>query len=153
MGIIPAVKRQLKNYSLGEVSESLLMNSANERCECRLMIVDDDLKTLFLVEHALKAAFPGAHITTLTDGCDALKTIRKLGTDLLITDHSMTRMNGADLIRELRAEGSKLPIIMISNSPNAEEEGNAAGANRFMEKGNAMACLPEAVRNLLASKS
>ncbi len=113
------------------------------------MIVDDDIKMLFLVEHALKAAFPDANITTLTDGSDALQHIRKVGTDLLITDHSMLRMTGADLIRVLRSEGSKLPIIMISNSPNAREEGNAAGANTFMEKGEAMALLPEAVRTLL----
>ena len=129
-----------------------MMSHANEHSECRLTIVDDDLKMLFLVEHALKAAFPDASITTLTDGCDALQHIRKVGTDLLITDHSMAHMNGADLIRELRAEGCQLPIIMISNSPNAKEEGNAAGANRFMEKGDAMSCLPEAVRTLLESR-
>lgn len=128
------------------------MISANESSECRLMIVDDDVKMLFLVEHALKTAFPNASITTLTDGSDALQQIRRTGTDLLITDHSMMRMNGADLIRELRADGSKLPIIMISNSPNAEQEGNAAGANRFMEKGDAVSRLPEAVRNLLGSR-
>ena len=127
--------------------------SANlESSECRLTIVDDDLNTLFLVERTLKEAFPEAHITTLTDGSDALQHIRKIGTDLLITDHSMTHMNGAELIRELRAEGSNLPIIMISNSPNAKEEGNAAGANRFMEKGEAMSHLPEAVRTLLRAR-
>lgn len=126
--------------------------SANfESSECRLTIVDDDLNTLFLVERALKEAFPDARITTLTDGSDALQHIRKIGTDLLITDHSMTHMNGADLIRELRAEGSNLPIIMISNSPNAKDEGSAAGANRFMEKGEAMSLLPEAVKSLLGT--
>ena len=128
--------------------------SANfESSECRLTIVDDDLNTLFLVERALKEAFPDASITTLTDGSDALQHIRKIGTDLLITDHSMTHMNGADLIRELRADGSNLPIIMISNSPNAKEEGRAAGANRFMEKGEAMSRLPEAVRTLLETRA
>jgi DNA-binding NtrC family response regulator len=128
------------------------MNGGDESNSCRLTIVDDDIKMLFLVEHTLKAAFPDANITTLTDGTDALRHIRKIGTDLLITDHSMEHMNGADLIRELRAEGCKLPIIMISNSPNAEEEGNAAGANRFMEKGDAMARLPDAVRSLLGNR-
>jgi DNA-binding response OmpR family regulator len=128
------------------------MNANLESSECRLTIVDDDLNTLFLVERALKVAFPDARITTLTDGSDALQHIRKIGTDLLITDHSMTHMNGADLIRELRAEGSHLPIIMISNSPNAREEGSAAGADRFMEKGEAMSRLPEAVRTLLGAR-
>jgi CheY-like chemotaxis protein len=115
------------------------------------MIVDDDTKMLILVEHVLKTAFPEARITTMTDGLDALQYIRQTGTDLLITDQSMTHMNGSELIRELRAEGSKLPIIMISNSPNAQEEGGAAGANTFMEKGNAISRLPQAVRELLQS--
>ena len=128
------------------------MSADLESSDCRLTIVDDDLQTLFLVEHALKEAFPDAHITALTDGSDALQHIRKIGTDLLITDHSMARMSGADLIRELRAEGSSLPIIMISNSPNAEQEGSAAGANRFMEKGQAMSRLPDAVRTLLGTR-
>ena len=115
------------------------------------MVVDDDIKMLYLVEHALKTAFPEAKITTHTDGKDALEYVRKMGTDLLITDHSMTHMNGADLIRELRGDGSRLPIIMISNSPNAKEEGTAAGASVFMEKGEAMSRLPQIVRELLHS--
>lgn len=127
------------------------MSSPSELCECRVMIVDDDAKMLFLVEHALKTAFPEARITTMTDGLDALQYIRNTGTDLLITDQSMAHMNGSELIRELRAEGSKLPIIMISNSPNAKEEGGAAGADTFMEKGEAMSRLPEAVRELMHS--
>ena len=151
MGIIPAVRKaHAELVLLG--SERILMSINFESSVCRFTIVDDDLNTLFLVEHALKEAFPGACITTLTDGTDALQHIRKIGTDLLITDHSMTHMTGADLIRELRAEGSDLPIIMISNSPNAKEEGNTAGADRFMEKGEAMSLLPEAVRTLLGAK-
>ena len=127
------------------------MSGSNQSSECRLTVVDDDIKTLYLVEHALKTAFPEARITTHTDGADALQHIRKLGTDLLITDHSMAHMTGADLIRELRAEGSTLPIIMISNSPNAKEEGTAAGANTFMEKGEAITHLPQVIRELLQS--
>lgn len=127
------------------------MSGPSECSEYRLMIVDDDAKMLFLVEHTLKTAFPEARITTMTDGLDALQYIRKTGTDLLITDQSMGHMNGSELIRELRAEGSKLPIIMISNSPNAKEDGSAAGADTFMDKGEAMARLPEAVRELLES--
>lgn len=127
------------------------MSGISEHGECRLMIVDDDTKMLFLVEHVLKTAFPEASITTMTDGVDALHHIRNTGTDLLITDQSMQHMNGSELIRELRADGSKLPIIMISNSPNAEEEGGAAGANTFMEKGQATKRLPQAVRDLLQS--
>src|ERR1043166_134162 len=97
--------------------------------ECRFTVVDDDLHVLFFVERALREAFPEASISTFTDGCEALDHIQHSGTDLLITDHSMHRMNGAELIRALRKDGSHLPIIMVSSSPYAKEAGTTSGAD------------------------
>ena len=116
-------------------------------------VVDDDSHVLFFVERALAEAFPESVIKTFTDGEDALHHVVKAGTDMLITDHSMTHMNGADLIRELRSRGSNIPMIMISSSPHALEEATTAGATRFMDKGEAMKQLVEAVRELLGSSA
>src|SRR4051812_47582473 len=92
-------------------------------------IVDDDAHTLYFLEHALSRAFPQSEIVKFSDGAEALEYLQHSPTDLLVTDHSMDRLNGADLIRALRSGGSTLPIIMVSNSPDAEEQGTAAGAN------------------------
>src|SRR5262245_59596488 len=112
-------------------------------------VVDDDSRVLFFVERALAEAFPESKITTFIDGEDALHHVVETGTDILITDHSMLHMDGADLIRDLRCRGSNIPMIMISSSPCAQEAAAAAGATRFMDKGEAMKQLVEAVRDLL----
>jgi DNA-binding response OmpR family regulator len=62
-------------------------------------------------------------------------------------------MDGAELIRELRNEGYIRPIVMISSSPNAKEEGLAAGATAYMEKDPSMRRLPDVVKALLDGKS
>jgi CheY-like chemotaxis protein len=125
------------------------MTSADTTTGCRFTIVDDDSHMLFFVERALRSAFPQATITAFTDGLEALDHVRNAGTDLLITDHSMTHMNGAELIRQLRQDGLDLPIIMISSSPYAQEAGEKAGATKFIEKGDAVRVLPGMVEELL----
>src|SRR6185436_20317295 len=116
-------------------------------------VVDDDSHVLFFVERALADAFPGSNIITFTDGDDALNYLTETGTDMLIPDHSMMHMDGADLIRELRSRGSKIPLIMISSSPNAQVAAEAAGVTLFMEKTQAMKNLVEAVRDLLGASN
>jgi len=129
------------------------MTSEGHKNRCRFTVVDDDAHTLFFVERALRAGFPEAIITTFADGIEALDHVRKVGTDLLVTDHSMIHMNGAELIRHLRSDGFDLPIIMVSNSPHAQEAGEAAGATKFLEKGEAVRVLSGVVRELLPNCS
>ena len=104
----------------------------------RITLAEDDPDTLFLTHTMLARAFPHSSISTFSNAGDALKHILDAGTDILITDHGMGSMTGAELIRQLRKRGLQLPIIMISGDVRAEEEGRAAGANQFlMKKANA----------------
>src|SRR5687768_12503846 len=119
----------------------------------KFAVVDDDTHVLFFVERALREAFPKSEIATFHDGAEALLHIKSDNTDLLITDHSMARMNGAELIHKLRENGFSLPIIMISSSPDALKEGTAAGATVFMEKLTAMKGLSDVVKSLLQTSN
>jgi DNA-binding response OmpR family regulator len=120
------------------------------KAKCHFTIVDDDPHILFFVEHALRKSFPHSHIVKFSDGSAALRHIESAGTDLVVTDHSMPTMNGADLIRELRMKGHTLPIVMVSNSPDAQEEGTRAGATVFINKGHVLTELGAVVERLLA---
>ena len=100
----------------------------------RITLAEDDPDTLFLTHVMLARAFPGSSISTFSNAADALKHILDAGTDILITDHGMGSMSGADLIRKLRDRGFQTPIIMISGDPRAEKDGLAAGANKFLHK-------------------
>jgi len=42
--------------------------------------------------------------------------------DLIITDHIMPGMNGAEFIKEVRTFASKVPVLVISGLADAEDE-------------------------------
>src|ERR1043166_3381852 len=92
-------------------------------------LADDDERFLFLMHHQLITAFPGSSIASFSNAGDALRFLLNSQTDILITDHAMGDLTGAELIRELRKRGSNLPIIMVSGNEAAEKEAQLAGAN------------------------
>src|ERR1043166_7783497 len=60
-----------------------------------ILVVDDNPDKLQLIEAALSLA--GYHVTTATDGVEALAAIESYQPDLVITDVMMPRMNGYEL--------------------------------------------------------
>lgn len=54
------------------------------------------------------------HIETAADGVDGIEKFNASHFDLLITDISMPRMDGIELIRHIRKSHPKLPIIVYS---------------------------------------
>jgi len=115
----------------------------------RFTLADDDPNMLFLMHYMLSNAFPHSSIASFSSAEDALRYILDTGTDILITDHAMGSMNGAQLIRQLRNLKSEIPIIMISGNPAARDEAQLAGATEFLDKRVGMKVLEGTVRNLL----
>jgi DNA-binding response OmpR family regulator len=111
-------------------------------------LADDDPDTLFLLHLKLSEAFPDSTFTTFPTAEEALDHILNQGTDILITDHGIGRMNGCELIRRLRRMGSDLPIIMISGNPYAENEAREAGATEFVLKEVNTSTLENQIRKL-----
>jgi signal transduction histidine kinase len=92
---------------------------------CRVMIVDDDplvvASTVAMLEDA------GHVVTEALSGARALDMLR-LGTkvDVVVTDHAMPGMTGAELARQIRQHWPDLPIILASGYaelPNGEDPG------------------------------
>jgi DNA-binding response OmpR family regulator len=116
----------------------------------RFTLADDDENYLFLMHHLLTQAFPGASIASFSNPGDALQHILNVGTDMLITDHGMGPVSGAELILELRKHGSAIPIIMVSGDESAEKEALKVGANKFLHKNIALKELLDEVKKLLS---
>ena len=115
----------------------------------RFTLADDDETELFLLHHTISKAFPQSSIASFRNAEDALVHILATDTDILLTDHGMGCMTGTELIHTLRERGVKVPIIMVSGSPNAEEEARLAGATAFMPKSAKMSQIEEQIRRLL----
>ncbi len=116
------------------------------------IVAEDNPRDRFLIEHHLSTACPWAHISVFNNAEGALAHYRKHGADLVVTDHSMPGMSGADLVDTLRKLDPRLPIVMISSSPYGREEGLAAGVDEFLEKGHVAECLPKILLGLLGRK-
>jgi CheY-like chemotaxis protein len=58
----------------------------------------------------------GYHIETCEDGRSAFHCLTRNSYDLVITDHSMPRMTGLELIQSHRSAGGRIPIILMTST-------------------------------------
>jgi DNA-binding response OmpR family regulator len=84
-----------------------------------ILMVDDDKSTRNFC--ALALADHGYRVDTAEDGAAAWDVLQINTYNLLITDHGMPRMNGADLLKKLHDARMALPVIMATGTlPDAE---------------------------------
>lgn len=109
----------------------------------KLLVVDDDLDLLALISFTLRQA--GYMVLEAHDGPTALDLFKKDAPDLAILDWNLPRMNGLEILRLLRAAGSKMPVMMLTVRSSEEDQvkGLDAGADDYLTK-------PFSPRTLLA---
>jgi chemosensory pili system protein ChpA (sensor histidine kinase/response regulator) len=80
-----------------------------------VMVVDDSLTVRKITSRLLERE--GYRVVTAKDGVDALEKLADLTPDVLLSDIEMPRMDGFDLVRNLRADARTraLPVIMITS--------------------------------------
>lgn len=78
----------------------------------RILVVEDDPNILKLLPSDLE--LEGYTVFTAKDGIEGLDRARTLKPDLLILDIMLPQMNGYDVCRALRKDGSEIPIIMLT---------------------------------------
>jgi two-component system response regulator MprA len=116
-----------------------------------ILVVDDDQAVRDSLRRAL--ALQGYDVELAGDGEDALFKIRTNpnGTDLLVVDVLMPRLDGLELTRRLRAEGNHVPILMLTARDQVADrvEGLEAGADDYLVKPFALEELVARVRALM----
>ncbi len=117
----------------------------------RFVVAEDDVDLRFILDHLLSEAFPLAEVAVFANGRDALRDFDRHGADLVVSNHSMPVMDGPTFVRRLRKRSAELPILMVSDSPEARQEGAAAGINRFLDKTEITPRLVPTVNALLAA--
>lgn len=101
-----------------------------------VLLVEDQLELL-----AIHSTYLGAHgirVLTADDGEAALAVTRRERPDVIVLDHSLPRLTGVDVARELRADSAtaRIPIIMLTaHSYGAVgRKARAAGCVAFLSK-------------------
>ncbi|HEX8927890.1 MAG TPA: response regulator, partial [Actinomycetota bacterium] len=82
----------------------------------RVLVAEDEALIALSLADLLEAE--GYDVDLASDGAEALDAARELGDALgvLVTDLTMPRMGGEDLIRALRAERPDLPVVVVTGS-------------------------------------
>lgn len=114
-----------------------------------LLIVDDTNVDLMLMEGLLNA--PGFTIVTAGDGFQALEKISEWSIDLIVTDLQMPRMDGLELVRQVREKHPDIPLILTTGegSEDLAEEALRAGATTYIPKSKLSGMLESTVRGVL----
>jgi two-component system, chemotaxis family, chemotaxis protein CheY len=99
-----------------------------------VLIVEDDSATRRLYRFLLSNG--GYAVHEAEDGVAALEMIARQRCDLVITDMNMPRMDGMELIRNLKREYPDIYVILITafGTPDTQKQAQRIGANDYLAK-------------------
>ncbi|MBV9123415.1 MAG: response regulator, partial [Planctomycetes bacterium] len=88
----------------------------------RILIAEDSVTTRTLEKSILEAA--GYDVTVAVDGADAWQTLQEHGTDLLVSDVDMPRMDGFALAEAVRQSKrfQDLPIVLVTSRQSEQDK-------------------------------
>ena len=119
----------------------------------RFAVVEDNETLANGIAHQLRDQ--GHSVDVLHDGEEALSFLRQDGADMVILDVNLPSLNGIDLLRSLRADGSAIPIILLTakSEVNDRVSGLDAGADDYLTKPFDMVELEARIRALMRRKT
>lgn len=106
----------------------------------QLLIVDDSELMRTIVEQVIRENLQEAAAKVsffhAANGRDAMAICQKQNVSLIFLDWNMPVLDGVEFVREIRATGNKVPIVMITSVTDSERilQAAAAGVNSYVEK-------------------
>lgn len=100
----------------------------------RILIAEDESRISAFVKRGLESA--GYATEIVEDGAEALERALDGDIDLLLLDVGLPGMDGFEVLRHLRGQGSSIPVIMLTARGSTRDtvEGLDAGANDYVPK-------------------
>lgn len=100
----------------------------------RLLLAEDERS----LSRALTALLERNHyaVDAVYDGQEALEWLQAGNYDALILDIMMPKLDGLEVLRRLRAQGSRLPVLLLTARSEVEDKvlGLDTGANDYLTK-------------------
>jgi two-component system response regulator CpxR len=100
----------------------------------KILVIDDDSELIEMLGEYL--AREGYSVDAAHDGDAGLKKAAQSDWTLIILDVMLPKMNGFEVVRRLRASGSKLPVLILSARGEALDRvvGLQSGADDYLAK-------------------
>lgn len=120
----------------------------------KFLIADDHAIVRKGLVELLHEEYPDAAITEVSNSNDALNEARKGLLDIILLDISMPGRNGVETLKQMRSEGIKVPILMLSMHTEDQYALRVlkAGASGFVNKESANVELLSAVSKVLSGR-
>lgn len=120
----------------------------------KFLIADDHAIVRKGIIQLLREEFTDVEVTETSNSEEALEEVRRQILDFILLDISMPGRNGIETLKQMRAEGIKVPILMLSMHPEEQYAVRAlkAGASGFLNKQSATEELLVAVHKVLAGR-
>ena len=123
--------------------------SSSETVSAHILLVDDNKLGLAARKAVLEEI--EYRVTTISSPHEALERFSETKFDLVVTDYRMPRMNGVELIEQLRQQAPAIPVILLSGFADALglDEKNTGADIVIQKSANEVTQLVRAVRRLL----
>jgi DNA-binding response OmpR family regulator len=115
----------------------------------KVLVVDDDCDIRLLVAQHLRRQ--GLDVLTASDGAEALTMLENNRPDLVLLDIMMPRVDGFEVLSDLRLHGHRVPIVLLSalGRPSDVSHGLELGADDYMVKPFSRSDLLQSVRKFV----
>src|SRR6202044_3165545 len=100
----------------------------------KLLLIEDDLEAAKFLQKGLKES--GYEVALAVDGRDGLKQAQEQAFDLLITDRMLPHLDGLSVVRALREQGVRTPVLVLSALGTVDDRvlGLKAGGDDYLTK-------------------
>lgn len=80
-----------------------------------ILLVEDDADLRGMFRTALTVA--GFDVREAADGYDALVMLEQGKTDLVVLDLRLPRVDGLDVLKDMRGRNERVPVVVVTASP------------------------------------
>lgn len=118
-----------------------------------VLVVDDDADVLASLQRGLRLS--GFTVITAVDGGEALAVVSQRAPDVVVLDINMPVLDGASVVKALRAMGNDVPICVLSARSSVDDRisGLESGADDYLTKPFVLAELVARIRAMLRRRT
>ena len=121
----------------GRIPKVMLAQKQDVRTKAKRILVVDDSITVREAERKILQK-SGYIVETAVDGMDGWNAVRQGEYDLVVSDVDMPRMNGIEMVKQIRKDPQTkgIPVVIVSYKDREEDRvsGLEAGANYYLTK-------------------
>ncbi len=133
--LVRSIDHIVRGGRLGNVYQAAKNKIQSNRKQ--ILVIDDSLTVREVERELLESR--GYHVDVAVDGMDGWNAVRTSHYDLVITDIDMPRMDGIELVNEIKQDLhlKSIPVMIVSYKDRQEDRqrGLAAGADYYLTKG------------------